>query len=369
MLAQAADRIEAWFEAAWSFWLERGLDPNGLFYEQVDLDGRPDPASPRRVRVQARQLFTTARAVAAGHRSARPVLERAFPVVEARCWDPSGGWIHLLGPDGTAQDRLRDTYDQAFMLFGLCEADAAGLPGARALADRTLDFIDQALLDRSNGSVREGVPPSLPRRANPHMHLLEAMLAWHARTSEAAFLDRADRIAGLFRSHFFDPVTGTVGEYFTDDLRPAALPEGGAAEPGHQFEWSWLLHRLAKAGGMSLLAEAGQLYRTALAHGLGPDGFAVDECDRSGRQTRRTRRTWPQTELIKSHLVNGAPGAAAETAIAVLDSYLATRLPGLWIDQFDEAGRPCVETVPASTLYHLVIAFEELLRAAGRPVA
>jgi mannose/cellobiose epimerase-like protein (N-acyl-D-glucosamine 2-epimerase family) len=102
-------------------------------------------------------------------------------------------------------------------------------------------------------------------------------------------------------------------------------------------------------------------------HGLDEGLLAVDECDRSGRQTRQSRRVWPQTELIKSRLANGQPELAAAAAIAVLDTYLATRTKGVWIDKFDQAGVSCSAVVPASTLYHLVVAFEDFLRVARFP--
>ncbi|MGI4748815.1 MAG: AGE family epimerase/isomerase [Janthinobacterium lividum] len=368
MLAHAADRIEAWFAGTWPVWIERGLDENGLFYEQFDEAGWPDPAAPRRMRVQGRQLYSFSRALAAGHETARPILVRALASIEAQCWGTAGspGWIHLMAPDGKPLDTLRDTYDQAFMLFGLCGAAEAGLPHARVLADRTLAFMDAELLDTRDGSVREGVPATLPRRSNPHMHLFEAMLAWFAHTGEQQFLDRANRIAGLFEISFFDRTNSTLTEFFTEALRPAPPPVGDVVEPGHHFEWSWLLHRLAALGGRNLLDDAGALHRWAVQHGLDDSLLAVDECDRSGRQTRRTRRIWPQTELIKSRLANGQPELAAAAAIAVLDSYLATETKGMWIDQFDHIGSPGSTIVPASTLYHLVVAFEDVLRVAGR---
>ncbi len=373
ILMQAADRVEAWLAQAWPLWLAHGVDPDtGLFHEQLGFDGRPDPTAPLRVRVQGRQLHCWSRAGAAGHAAqARPLLERALAAIETRYWGQADGpgWIHLLDPAGRPLNRLRDTYDQAFMLFGLCGADQAGLARARPLADATLAFLDDALTDAGDRSLFEGLPPGLPRRSNPHMHLLEAMLAWFGWTGEAAFLDRANAVALLVRDRFLDRASGTLIEQFTADLRRAPPPLGDSVEPGHHFEWSWLLHRLAQAGGCDLREEAALLHRWALRHGLDVGGFAVDECDRLGGMRRRTARAWPQTELIKSHLANDAPDAAARAALALLDRYLATDVAGLWIDQFDADGQPCAPVVPASTLYHLVVAFEELLQAAGRPLA
>ena len=58
--------------------------------------------------------------------------------------------------------------------------------------------------------------------------------------------------------------------------------------------------------------------------------------------------------------------SAARTTEAFLDSYLATEVAGLWQDQFDAAGRGLTAKVPASTLYHIVVAFRELILLAER---
>ena len=366
-LRETAMRVRHWLdELAWPLWIERGLDREGLFFEQLDFAGQPDLGARRRVRVQGRQLFTFARALACGHAAAREPLARGLAAVEARCWGGDGkpGWIHMLTPDGEPLDLLRDTYDQEFMLFGLAASIGVGFAHARTLADRTVDFLDQSIADPKAGGYLEGLPASLPRRSNPHMHLMEAMLALHAVTGESGWLERANRIAALFEQHFFDHATGTLGEYFTRDLVLAEGQSGASVEPGHHFEWTWLLHRLADAGGRNYRAQASALYSFGLRHGLDASGFAIDECVKWGAPLRLSRRTWPQTELIKAHLACGAYDDAARVCTMLLDTYLATRVPGLWIDQFDAEGEARADVVPASTLYHLVVAFEEVLRVA-----
>jgi mannose-6-phosphate isomerase len=212
------------------------------------------------------------------------------------------------------------------------------------------------------GGYVEALPPTLPRRANPHMHLLEALLAWRDEGWEEA-ADRAGQVVELFRTRFFDSERGTLREFFGPDWAPAPGAAGEVVEPGHHFEWTWLLTRAGCCD-----EEQRRLYDFGREAGLDPQGFAVDECDRAGRQTKRSRRAWPQTEMIKAQLVMGDRGAAAATVERVLDSYLATERPGLWINHFDENGEPTREAaraVPASTLYHLVLAFREVLSAAG----
>jgi mannose/cellobiose epimerase-like protein (N-acyl-D-glucosamine 2-epimerase family) len=186
-------------------------------------------------------------------------------------------------------------------------------------------------------------------------------------SGEARFLGVARDMVGLFRSRFFDRPTGTLTEFFDADLTPAAGPPGQTTAPGHHFEWSWLLAWAGRLGAGDASAEAGVLYDYALRHGLDGKGFAIDECDRDGRQVRLSRRAWPQTELIKAYLNRARLGdpAAADAAAAVtlgfLDSYLATEVPGLWMDQFDAEGRGMTDAAPASTLYHVMVAFRELI--------
>ncbi|MEX0644822.1 MAG: hypothetical protein WD076_05900, partial [Parvularculaceae bacterium] len=59
-----------------------------------------------------------------------------------------------------------------------------------------------------------------------------------------------------------------------------------------------------------------------------------------------------------------------ESAGLLLDRYFAPTpahpIPeGTWIDAFDEGGRPLSTTIPASTLYHVFLAFAEVMRVGG----
>jgi mannose/cellobiose epimerase-like protein (N-acyl-D-glucosamine 2-epimerase family) len=217
----------------------------------------------------------------------------------------------------------------------------------------------------------ESAPPALPRRSDPHMHLLEATLEWSEAAGEARFLALAGRMVTLFSDRFFDRDTGTLREFFTADLGPAEGAAGQVVAPGHHFEWSWLLAWADRRSAGHANAEGGALYDFAIRHGLDRSGFAIDECDRTGRQVRLSRRAWPQTELIKAYLNAarqgdaGAAEAAARLTQAFLGSYLATETRGLWMDQFDAHGVGMTDAAPASTLYHVVVAFRELLLAAG----
>ena len=372
LLQQAARRAKAWLiQDALPLWGTAGVDASGSFHERLDFDGRPDPHSTRRMRVQARQLYVFSEAAMRGWWApARQTADAGFKALVRDCWARDGkpGFLHTLSPTQAPLDLKRDAYDHAFGLFALASYYRISRePRALELAHAILDVLQSGLADRVNGGFVESLPEVLPRRSDPHMHLLEATLEWHAATGEARFLDLASGMVALFKSRFYDGPTGTLREFFAADLSPAEGHPGDVVAPGHHFEWCWLLAWAKASGAGDAKAQADVLYDYAMRHGLDGRGLAIDECDRHGHQVRRSRRAWPQTELIKAHLTKareglpGAADAAARVTIEVLDSYLATDVAGLWMDQFDENGRGMTRMAPASTLYHLVVAFRELL--------
>jgi mannose/cellobiose epimerase-like protein (N-acyl-D-glucosamine 2-epimerase family) len=372
LVQHAAAKARNWLgEAGLPLWGGAGVDETGSFHERLNFDGRPDPASNRRMRVQARQVYAFSEAAVRGWWApARGVAERGFEALVRDCWEADGkpGFLHTMTPDRRPLDLKRDTYDHAFGLFALAwYYKATGEPRALRMAHQILDLLDADLADPAHGGYLESRPAVLPRRSDPHMHLLESCLEWTSATGEARFLAKAGQMVELFKARFFDVRTGTLGEYFNADLTPASGPGGQIMAPGHHFEWCWLLDWAARSGAPSARAQGDILYRVAFEHGLDGGGLAIDECDRAGRQVRASRRAWPQTELIKAHLTQakrGVPGkadAAAQVTLDFLDSYLATDIPGLWMDQFDADGRSMTDAAPASTLYHVVVAFREMM--------
>ena len=56
----------------------------------------------------------------------------------------------------------------------------------------------------------------------------------------------------------------------------------------------------------------------------------------------------------------------AEVVDLILDKHMAWRPAGTWMDCFDAEGRPIADHIPASILYHVFLAFAELLRLEDR---
>jgi mannose-6-phosphate isomerase len=266
------------------------VDHTGSFHERLTFDGQPDLGSSRRMRVQARQIYCFSEAAVRGWwPAAAEVAQRGFEAMVRDCWARDGkpGFLHMLTPDREPLDVKRDTYDHAFGLFALAwYYKATGEDQALRMANEILDLLESDLADPVNGGFVESIPPALPRRSDPHMHLLEACLEWSDVTGDPRFLNKATEMVDLFKTRFFDSRTGTLGEYFNADLTAAAGPSGQVMAPGHHFEWCWLLDWAERNGAPSGRAEADILYEVAFRCGRDAAGFAVDECDRSGRQVR-----------------------------------------------------------------------------------
>ena len=357
-------------------WWIHGFDRDaGLFHEKLYLNGTPVAGLPRRTRVQARQTFVYATAMRVD--PAGPWAEATRAGVSAlltRSIHSRGGTVFLLDPQGEALDTRRDLYDLAFVVFALAHA-AAALSEKDELIGAATELIHwlETNWTHPNGGFREGeIMPSPPRRQNPHMHLFEALLALYAATGDAAFLVRANRIATLLATRLFNPDAGALPEYFDDAWHPALGEEGEIVEPGHLFEWSWLLHQLALAGGDDHRSIAERLRVHAEAYGVDPaTGVTLDEVYLNGLPRIRTSRLWPQTERMKANLAryeqtrDPDAAAAVSSAFDMLQTYLQTPAPGLWRDRRLPDGAFVDEPAPASSFYHIVLAYAELKRVAA----
>jgi N-acylglucosamine 2-epimerase/mannose-6-phosphate isomerase len=268
------------------------------------------------------------------------------------------------------KDATPDLYDLAFVLFALgWYFRLTGDREAKAWAMRTLDFIETHMRHPGQRGYLTALPASGHRKQNPHMHLLEAALANLEAGGDERFLALADEMVGLFCDHFYDGVSGTLAEYFDESWRRAPGEAGRAVEPGHHFEWAWLLAAYQRISGRDMREYARRLVAFAEAHGVDPhSGATFDVIRDDGLVLDGRSRTWPNAERIQAgaalfELEDRDPRPVFEqSGRLLLERYLAHEPRGTWIDQFSADGTPLSATIPASTLYHVFLAFSEMLR-------
>lgn len=354
-------------------WAGAGFDPaTSLFFERLSFSGDPLAAAPRRLTTQARQIYVLAHAATLGWRpqGADQAVAAAHAMI-GRYLSPDGqpGWVFSIAPDGAPADARREFYAHAFALFGLAWAYRLS-PDPRFLAarDATLDLLDRAFAGPGGGYLTVLGDDGAERLQNPHMHLLEALLAWHETTGDQAFLTRASAVGELFATRLFQPSRSALPEYFGPAWALRGDERGRLVEPGHHFEWSWLLYRLERATAAPLAAIRQALYDHACRHGHGPAGFIVDMLRDDGTIVTPSSRTWPHTEAIKAHgaAFEAGDGMAEARAAAVWDTMFAHFLSGAaaggWRDHLGADGMPLHDYMPATTLYHVFCAIAEANR-------
>ncbi len=363
----ARDRLKSWLlNEAYPLWWEQGYDhARGGFHEKLNLDGSPLDVQ-RRARVQPRQVFAYAVAGELGWDGPwREAVQAGLDWYLAHYFRPDGLIRTLVSPDGTAIDDSVVLYDQAFGLFALATAYAA-LDRPPELLQRADTLLAQlkAQLKHPLAGFEEASPRVLPLLSNPHMHLFEASLAWTEGGGGPRWRALADEIAQLALTKFIDPVSGGLREYFDGDWNAVEGVDGRIVEPGHQFEWAWLLLRWAKIAGREDAAAAAHRM-IAIGEGPGVDparGVAMNQLLDDMNVYDAQARLWPQTERIKAHVLAGhAGGVAAGTE--GLFKYFDTPVKGLWRDRMNPDGSFVQEPAPASSFYHIVCAILYLDRA------
>lgn len=353
------DQLKVWLlEHAYPLWADAGRDPGGGFFEKIGQDGAPVEA-PRRVRVAARQTYAYALAAGLGWRGDwRAVVEHGLAAME-RYRRADGFYAILMSPDGEVLDDTPAPYEQAFVMLALSAAQQALGRGFEREAVAVREALI-ARLGRPDGGFYETLPHTAPLRANPHMHLLESALAWAEVGEDAGWLRMAAGIAETALARMIEPATGALCELYDDDWTP--LPDADV-EPGHQFEWGWLLIKYARLAGRDAAAEAGaRMIEVARAHGVDGRGVAFNALDQALKPRDLTARLWPQTERLKAAVATGDWEAAA-LAGQGLRKYLDTPAPGLWFDRMNPDGSFIDEPAPASSFYHIVGAILDLDRA------
>lgn len=354
-LAAARAWYDLWLRsAALPLWGTVGVDPaNRGFREGLTPDGRPhDPT--RRGRVQSRQAFVFATVAAEGFDGPwADVARQGFCWYMAHGRRADGLFVYATDTAGAVTEPTVNIYEQAFAMLAMSAlGDDWEVPALQTLA--AMD-----VMRHPAGGYREA--SGQPFQANCHMHLLETCLAWEAVGSDKAWTARADELARFALDRFI--AEGRLNEFFDEAWRPLT-DEAALLEPGHHFEWAWLMERWGVSRGHApARAVARELFATGRrgfdpARGVVFNSLAPDLSPRDP-----AARLWPQTEYLKAALILGKD-ADALSACEALAMYLDTPARGAWRDVMLANGGFVPGPAPASSLYHIVVALLELAKSA-----
>lgn len=356
------------------FWAENGPDLQyGGFIEELSFAGEDAALPHKRVRVTCRQMYVFAHAAINGWTDGVPLIARAAEYLSEKAWlGDNQGFARRLTREGAPLDPTPDLYEHAFALFAFSWGYHATKDSAyRDWAFKTFGWIEDNFRDAQDAGFWHHLPPSGDRLQNPHMHLLEACLVAYEAFQETRFRDIALEVASLFKARFFNPHTGTLGEYFDHNWSLVSGDKGHLTEPGHQLEWVWILNKCTSLFNFDATEEASAMFEFSENYGLNGYGAVKNSITDTGAPIDAGSRTWPNTERLKAAAArhgkagfDGSPIIEA-TGRLLLDRYLSSSntisIPrGAWIDAFDEHGAVTAQRIPASTFYHLYLAFCEI---------
>lgn len=353
------------FESAAPLWADVGVLDDGMFAECIDVDGRALTELPRRLRVQARQIYSFCTLGRMGWNGRwRQVAERALDLLLAKGVE-QGRCVHLFSPQGEVVDRGLDLYNHAFALFALAHAGHAlnrpdAFSAAYAIRDAMVEW------QRPEGGYWEGaLTPCPPFRQNPHMHMFEAAWSHSLYNRGGDWQKTVETLRVLFTTKLRDPDTGAVTEYFDQEWNKLPQAIGQVAEPGHCLEWAWLFYVAFDDADAHSVGD--RLTEFARKTGICPNrDVAINEVLLDGSVRDGSARLWPQTERLKAAVARfrRAPGEEEADQIVRayrgLSRYFATPVTGSWWDKMDTSGAFMQEPAPASSFYHIVCALNEL---------
>jgi len=347
-------------------WHALGQEEDGVFAEALTLSGG-DVSLTHRLRVQTRQLYCFAEAGRMGWGGRwRSTVEAGLAALDRYFLYEDGLVVSAIHPDRTPVGREALIYDQAFALFAWASVFRHGIQADR-VRDRAVALLER--LKRNwlpQGGIKEF--GSHPFQSNAHMHLLEACIAWGEVDDDPRWMQMADAIVELALDKFIDAERGCLREFFDENWQPAAGDSGRIVEPGHQFEWLWLLLRYAKLKGDTTILPA-----TKSLYAWGQMGFwdtanvMLDSLNDDGTTRVRRARLWPQTEWLKAALLMAEQAGEAERKAYLEDAAAALRSlklyltpEGLWHDKRVSNQKFIDEPSPATSFYHIMGACSQL---------
>jgi len=196
---------------------------------------------------------------------------------------------------------------------------------------------------------------------NPLMHLAEALLATLSVREDGASLQALNKLTEAMQQRFIDPATGVMLE------KPMGAVDNWY-EPGHQFEWFYLLASSAQLRSCTLHASLTRAFTHAETQGVDPvNGAVTAMLEVDGRVRDATQRIWAQAEYLRALTLR--PNAAQrlpEQLQALQQRFLHARG---WHECLDANGLVSRSDMPSTTPYHLATCYLGLTQYFAGPLA
>ncbi|QXH62541.1 AGE family epimerase/isomerase [Pseudomonas azerbaijanorientalis] len=346
-------------------WLGPGWNADmALPYEALDAGHHPLPPQRYRAMACARQLYLFASLIGqvpgAEERAAALFrsLQRHFHDAE------HGGWFYSVDAHGAPLDQRKDLYTHAFILFACAHYwDKVREPLVESVLNASLEVIAQrfatddglyeATLDRDWASLGSG-----PLQ-NPLMHLAEAFLATLSVREDLDVQQALTELCTAMHARFIDPQHGVLME------KPLGSVDNWF-EPGHQFEWYFLLESSALLRTSTLHADLERAF--AFTEQLGVDQQtgavrAMLDLEPGGGVRDGTQRIWAQAEYLRALTLR--PDSESDVLRQLQALQQRSLHTGGWYECRDAHGEVSRRDMPSTTPYHLATCYRGLAEYLG----
>lgn len=369
MLAPDLTSIFETCEKVWvPKWFDEFSNPNGGFYERLDVDNAPINL-PRRLLTQCRQIMVYSK-----YHDRYPNPEIANKIRDTFRFMISsyqsshlGGFHFSLNEESRVHDSKYDLYGHAFVILA-CAAYYNAFHNTEALevAKNTLTFIKSHFQLKTAPGLTEALDENLQpipsiRRQNPHMHLMEACIYMYEASKDVAYIDTADEMFSLFYSHLY--VDKTIREFFDEQLNPHE-EKGHIVEAGHHAEWVWLLARYQEIKGHQIdqaTATMTQLFSWVAKYGFDKEQDGIyNSQNLQGHAIDSEKRIWPVFETLRAAaaLSSSAHSTNCQNDVISHTTDLIRRYVqenGIWTEMMTRGLTPQSDFRPGTTPYHIYL--------------
>ena len=330
-----------------------------LPYEALSPAHQPLPPQRYRAMACARQLYVFASLIddpafpAAAERAAA-----LFRSLQSHFHDAEhGGWFYSIDPHGAPLDQRKDLYTHAFIIFACAHywakvreplVESVLNAALRVVLEQfsTGNGLYEASLDQDWSSLGSG-----PLQ-NPLMHLAEAFLATLSVREDPTVQSALLALTDAMQQHFIEPVHNVMLE------KPRGAVDNWF-EPGHQFEWLFLLASSPLLRGTALHGSLDRAFGFAEQVGVDPQSGAV--CGMlapDGTLRDGTQRIWAQAEYLRALTLRPEGAERVQRQLLALQQrFLYT---GGWYECRDGQGNVSREDMPSTTPYHLATCYSGL---------
>ncbi|WP_421855334.1 AGE family epimerase/isomerase [Marinomonas sp.] len=349
-------------------WSRYGINKEkGYSYESMNHDWTSNNVGRVRLLTQCRQLYTFSHACQIKNTPEwQAMLTPLFDFITSHYYIDER-WIFSLNDDLSIKDTQSDAYALAFILLSFSHYYRA------TKDDRALSYMKKThlfLLEKmqaQSGGFYESYPVDSTqiRRQNPHMHLLEGYVAAFETTQDKDYKEAIQSLLSLALEHFYHKDTKTLREFFSTDWSLDAKT-GHQVEPGHHFEWVWLLYQANKILPNSDYTDLAQnLWRVAARHGLAENGGIYNQIDGNTYQPLdQEKRIWPITEYLKAITVMPIGKEEKIDRLEKAINYAQQHyfLPnGRWNEYLNEDNTPKDFPLPGTSSYHIFLGLTEVI--------